>query len=71
MQDFKSKFSGVMCAEFVLDTNTAQKQFVTWGPDFIGEEQFNTDGVFHISGPVLVQNSPYSIVVSIVANSNR
>jgi hypothetical protein len=52
-------------------TNAAQKQFATWGPDFIGEEQFNTDGVFHISGPVLVQNSPYSIVVSIVANSNR
>ena len=49
----------------------AQKQFTTWGPDFISQEEFNTDGVFHISGPVLVQNSPYSIVVSIVASSNR
>ena len=48
-----------------------EKQFTTWGPDFIGQEQFNSDGVFHISGPVLVQNAPYSIVVSIVANSNR
>ena len=52
-------------------TSAAQKQFTTWGPDFISQEQFNTDGVFHISGPVLVQNSPYSIVVSIVASSNR
>ena len=34
---------------------TLQKQFTTWGPDFIGQEEFNTDGVFHISGPVLVQ----------------
>ncbi len=50
---------------------TLQKQFTTWGPDFIGQEEFNTDGVFHISGPVLVQNSPYSLVVSIIASSNR
>jgi plastocyanin len=48
---------------------TLQKQFTTWGPDFIGQEEFNTDGVFHISG--LVQNSPYSIVVSIISSSNR
>ena len=58
------------------DSNTAtlatsQKQFTTWGPDFIGQEEFNADGVFHISGPILVQNSPYSILVSIVASSNR
>jgi plastocyanin len=52
-------------------TATSQKQFTTWGPDFIGQEEFNTDGVFHISGPVLVQNSPYSIVVSIIASSIR
>lgn len=50
---------------------TIQKQFTTWGPDFIGQEELNTDGVFHISGPVLVQNSPYSIVVSIISSSNR
>jgi hypothetical protein len=52
-------------------TANSQKQFTTWGPDFIGQEEFNTDAVFHISGPVLVQNSPYSIVVSIIASSNR
>ncbi|HJT47178.1 MAG TPA: hypothetical protein VJ729_03265 [Nitrososphaeraceae archaeon] len=39
-----------------------KKQFTTWGADFIGQEQFNNDGVFHISGPVLVENAPYSIV---------
>jgi plastocyanin len=50
---------------------TSQKQFTTWGPDFIGQEDFNADGVFHISGPILVQNSPYSVAVSIVASSNR
>jgi hypothetical protein len=50
-------------------TATSQKQFTTWSPDFIGQEEFNNDGVF--SGPVLVQNLPYSIAVSIVASSNR
>jgi hypothetical protein len=47
----------------------SQKQFTTGGPDFIGQEESNTDGVFHISGPVIVQNSPYSIVVSTTASS--
>ena len=55
----------------ITGASKSEKQFTTWGPDFIGQEQFNSDGVFHISGPVLVQNAPYSIVVSIVANSNR
>ena len=49
---------------------TLEKQFTTWGPDFIGQEEFNTDGVFHISGRVL-GHSPYSIVLSIIASSNR
>lgn len=48
-----------------------QQQFTTWGPDFIGQEAARSDGVFHISGPVLVQNSAYSIQVSIVANSGK
>jgi hypothetical protein len=45
-------------------------QFTNWGPDFIGQEQVRTNGVYHIRGPVLVQNSPYSIQVSIVAKDN-
>lgn len=44
--------------------------FTGVGPDFIGQEAVHSDGVFHISGPVLVQNSAYTIQVSIVANSN-
>jgi hypothetical protein len=52
-------------------TAQKQQQFTTWGPDFIGQEAVHSDGVFHISGPVLVENSPYSIQVSIVATSDR
>lgn len=56
------------------NTTSASKnissQFTSWGPDFIGEEQVRSDGVYHIRGPVLVQNSPYSIQVSIVAKDN-
>jgi hypothetical protein len=37
----------------------------------MGQEAVHSDGVFHISGPVLVENSPYSIQVSIVATSDR
>jgi plastocyanin len=48
-----------------------QQEFTTWGPDFIGQEAIHSDGVFHISGPVLVENSPYSIQVSIAAISDR
>jgi plastocyanin len=52
------------------NSSAQQQQFTTWGPDFIGQEAVHSDGVFHISGPVLVQNSAYTIQVSIVANSN-
>jgi hypothetical protein len=49
----------------------SQKHFTTWGSHFIGQEEFNTDGVFHVSGPPLVKNSQYPIIVSILASSNR
>ena len=45
--------------------------FTTWGPDFIGEEGYRTTGTFHIMGPVLVTNQPYSIMVSIVGSDNN
>ena len=48
----------------------ATSDFTTWGPDFIGQESIRSTGTFHIKGPVLVDNSPYSIRVGIVANSN-
>ncbi|HZA07025.1 MAG TPA: hypothetical protein VE619_04905, partial [Nitrososphaeraceae archaeon] len=41
-----------------------EEQFTTWGPD---TQTLHSDGAFHISGPVLVQDSPYSIQVSILA----
>lgn len=48
--------------------STAQ-QFTTWGPDFIGQV-VSTTGTFHIRGPMLIQNSPYSIQVSITGKDN-
>lgn len=45
--------------------------FITWGPDFIGQEAVNNDGTFHIKGPVLIDNSPYAIDVQITAKDNQ
>lgn len=53
-----------------MATSKAQ-QFTTWGPDFIGQEAVHTTGTFHIRGPMLTQNSPYSILISIVGKDNR
>jgi hypothetical protein len=47
------------------------QQFTTWGPDFIGQEAVHTTGTFHIRGPMLTQNSPHSILISIVGKDNR
>jgi hypothetical protein len=52
----------------VSSKNTTQ-QFTTWGPDFIGQEE--TTGTFHIRGPMLIHNSPYSIQVSIIGKDNQ
>jgi plastocyanin len=51
-------------------SKNATMDFVTWGPDFIGQEAIRSTGTFHIKGPILVDNSLYSIRVAIVANSN-
>ena len=51
-------------------SKNATSEFVTWGPDFIGQEAIRSTGTFHIKGPVLVDNSLYSLRVAIVANSN-
>ena len=50
---------------------TITGQFTTWGPDFIGQSPFHTTGTFHIRGPVLVENSPYSIQVSLVGKDDK
>jgi hypothetical protein len=46
------------------------QQFTTWG-DFIGEVPTDTTGTFHIRGPLFIENSPYSIKVSIIGKDNR
>lgn len=51
-------------------SKNATTDFATWRPDFIGQEAVRSTGTFHIKGPILVDNSPYSIRVAIVANSN-
>jgi plastocyanin len=51
-------------------SKNATSDFTTWGPDFIGQESMRSTGTFHIKGPVLIDNSPYSIRAEIVANSN-
>jgi hypothetical protein len=55
----------------VTKAATIAKQFSTYGPDFISQEAIHTDGVFHIRGPVLIGNSPYSIQISIVGKDNK
>lgn len=55
----------------IASSKNITSQFTSWGPDFIGEEQFRSDGVYHIRGPVLVQNSPYSIQVSMTAKDDK
>jgi plastocyanin len=52
-------------------SKNATANFITWGPDFIGQEAIRSTGTFHIKGPVLVDNSQYGIRVAIVANSNK
>lgn len=46
----------------VNGTNTG---FVTWGPDISGTATGPHTGAFHIKGPVMVQNEPYTLKVSI------
>jgi plastocyanin len=50
---------------------SSAQQFTTWGPDFIGQVPTATTGTFHIRGPLFIQNSPYSIKVSIIGKDNR
>ncbi|HVX03344.1 MAG TPA: plastocyanin/azurin family copper-binding protein, partial [Nitrososphaera sp.] len=49
---------------------TAVGEFTTWGPDFIGQEGFNSEGTFHIQGPILDQNTQYSITIAMTSKDN-
>jgi plastocyanin len=46
-------------------------EFTNWGPDYIGQEKFQTTGVYHIQGPVLVANAPYYIHVSLTSKDDQ
>ena len=46
---------------------TAQPNFVTWGPDLTDQEGVASDGVYHVQGPVLTENQDYTITVSITS----
>jgi plastocyanin len=46
-------------------------EFTNWGPDYIGQEKFQTTGVYHIQGPVLVTNAPYYIHVSLISKDDQ
>lgn len=65
-----SSSSSQTVASLPYADNATVHQFTTWGPDFIGQEAVYSTGTFHIRGPVLVQNSPYSIQISIVGKDN-
>ncbi len=52
-------------------TKISSSDFTTWGPDFSSQESYRTTGTFHIQGPVLVKDSPYSIKVDIVEKGNK
>ena len=62
---------GILDLELIpTHATNVTRGFTTWGPDFIGEEGYRTTGTFHIMGPVLVTDQPYSISVSIVGSDN-
>jgi plastocyanin len=49
---------------------TAQPQFVTWGPDLTDQEGVASDGAYHVQGPVMTENEDYTITVSITSIDN-
>jgi hypothetical protein len=53
-------------------TNITTPDFISWGPDLSSSTAVASDGVYHIQGPVLVNNDTYKITVSLVAvNQNK
>jgi plastocyanin len=50
------------------------KEFITWGPDFIGQAGGYSTGTFHLQGPLFKgagnANNNWSIVVSIISKDN-
>jgi plastocyanin len=61
---------GILDLEIIPTHRYNSSQFLTWGPDFRSQEAVQSTGTFHIQGPLLVENSPYSIRVAIIAKDN-
>lgn len=59
---------GVLYLELIPQpaVNETTSDFITWGPDISASATGPHTGAFHIKGPVLVQNEPYTMTVSIV-----
>ncbi|MDQ3967755.1 MAG: plastocyanin/azurin family copper-binding protein [Thermoproteota archaeon] len=59
---------GVLYLELIPQpaVNGSTSDFVTWGPDISATATGPHTGAFHIKGPVMVQNEPYTMQVSIV-----
>jgi plastocyanin len=69
--------SGILYLELVPkpshginSTKPIQQQFTTWGPDFVSQEGHGNTGTFHIQGPVMTQNTQYTLKVQIVTKDS-
>jgi plastocyanin len=62
---------GILDIELVpTRKNPNSTEFITWGPDFRSQEAVRSTGTFHIEGPVLLENSEYSLKVAVVDKDN-
>jgi hypothetical protein len=61
---------GILDLEVIPTHRYNSSQFITWGPDFRSQEAVQSTGTFHIQGPMLVENSPYSIRVAVIDKDN-
>ncbi len=59
---------GVLYLELIPQpaVNGSSTEFLTWGPDISATATGPHTGAFHIKGPVLIQNEPYTMQVSII-----
>jgi hypothetical protein len=61
---------GILDLEVIPTHRYNSSQFITWSPDFRSQEAVQSTGAFHIQGPMLVENSPYSIRVAVIDKDN-
>ena len=47
------------------------QQFVTWGPDFAGEEGHSSTGTFHIQGTFMNAGHQYSVTVTALSRDDK